>query len=354
MTENALAKPQERGMDRVKNYVLSPQVKSRFTEMMGANAIYYLNQVLILVANNEKLQECTPKSIVISAMRAASLKLSVDPAQGQAWIIPYKGTATFQLGYKGVYELALRTNLYRFINVIDVYEGETVKENRMTGMHTIHGTRTGDTVIARMLYFQLLKGFEKTFVMTTAEIAAHAEHYSQSYRMSSSKWHDPEERPKMERKTVLVNGLRRWGRFNANDAEIIEMIEGEQGWVSRDELPDEDAVSAPVPEKRTVNENLAALGFEPEPEKPGIQADPATGEIIEDEPEWVDLPEDSTADNDPYSDIKEQAKTDIAKAFWHLQQRIGFDKKDAQAIINESKGDMPKAFAALLRNAPPA
>jgi recombination protein RecT len=261
-------KPQEqKGLERVKNYILSPEVKERFADMMGSNGIYYLNQVMILVANSADLQQCNPQSILISAMRAASLKLTVDPAQGQAWIIPYKGTATFQLGYRGVYELAMRTGLYRFINVIDIFEGETVSEDRMTGMHTIGGSRSGARVIGRMLYFELLTGYKKTFYMTVEEIEDHARHYSQAYGSSRSKWNDPRERPKMERKTVLVNGLRKWGRFNQGDAAIISEIENAQGWIDRDngDFPDEEEVTVVVREPKSEKDIMGALGYDQKP-----------------------------------------------------------------------------------------
>lgn len=284
VTETQLAKKPESAMTRVKNYMLSPEVKERFQEMMGTNGIYYLNQVLILVANNEDLQRCEPKSILIAAMRAASLRLSVDPGQGQAWIIPYGDVATFQIGYKGVYELALRTNQYRFINVIDVYEGEELVENRLTGIHMLNGKRTSDKVIARMLYFQLNSGFEKTFVMTVEEIEKHAKHYSKAYtgrNSQKSKWNDPFERPKMERKTVLINGLRQWGRFNQDDLAMMDQIENEQGWTG--ELPNPEDTKPPVEVKHTEAENMAALGFgdakvtvEPEPEpEPQPEPEPA-------------------------------------------------------------------------------
>lgn len=260
--DNQLSR-QETGMTRVKNYMLSPEVKERFSEMMGPNGIYYLNQVLIVVANSTELQKCDPRSILIAAMRAASLQLSVDPGQGQAWIIPYKGTATFQIGYHGVYELAMRTNLYRFINVIDIHEGEELIENRMTGNHTIGGKRTGDKVIAYMLYFQLINGFEKTFPMTLEEIDAHARRYSQAYNSGRSKWNDPFERRKMEKKTVLMNGLRKWGRFNPGDADTLNQIESEQGWVSVNEFPEEGDVTEPEKEApRSEAEILSDLGFD--------------------------------------------------------------------------------------------
>jgi recombinational DNA repair protein RecT len=193
-------------------------------------------------------------------MRAASLKLSVDPARGEAWIIPYKDKASFQLGYKGVYELAMRTNQYRIINVVDIYEGEELIEDRMTGIHTIGGSRTGDKVIAMMLYFRLFNGFDKTFVMTIPEIEAHAKTYSQSYNYDDSPWnaHNGRERMKMMRKTVLVNGLRKWGRFNAGDKEIVESIESDQEW--HENVPDENTVTViPDPIKAASNDDLLGM-----------------------------------------------------------------------------------------------
>jgi recombination protein RecT len=270
MTEQTqLANRQEVGMTRIKNYILSPEVKLRFSDMMGLQGIYYLNQVMITVANSEALQKCTPQSILISAMRAASLQLSVDPTSGQAWIIPYGGQAQFQIGYKGVYELAQRTGLYRFINPdIDIYDGEEVTENRMTGIHTISGKRKpspeGDRVIGRMLYFELIDGFKKTFYMTVEEIAHHGEHYSKSYHSQKSPWNDPEERPKMERKTVLINGLRRYGRFNPAYLEIINDIE--EGKDLDAGFPDESRVTILPPETHTEAENLKDLGYETESE----------------------------------------------------------------------------------------
>lgn len=245
-------------MEKVKRYMLSPEVKERFADMMGANGIYYLNQVLILVANNPRLQECTPQSILIAAMRAASLKLSVDPARGEAWIIPYKGKATFQLGYRGVYELAMRTDQYRHINVIDVYEGFELQENIMTGNHEIIKSYRDGAIVGYMLYFKLFNGFEKTYYMTVEEIEHHAARYSQSYNNSDSPWNDKENRRKMMRKTVLSNGLRRWGRFNSGDADVLAEIEEAQEWHDFD-LPEEGEVTVIEENNVPAEENAARL-----------------------------------------------------------------------------------------------
>lgn len=335
MSDNQLAvQNQNTDLERVKNYILSPEVKERFADMMGANGIYYLNQVMILVANSEKLQQCEPKSILVSAMRAASLKLSVDPSSGQAWIIPYKGKATFQLGYKGVYELAQRTNLYRFINVIDIFEGEEVTEDRMTGMHSISGAKkaANSKVIGRMLYFELFSGFKKTFYMTADEIEAHAKQYSPSWQDSRSKWHDPTERPKMERKTVLSNGLRKWGRFNPGDAETLDQIEEDQGYLERlNELPEEGEVSEVIKEHHTEAENMEALGFGTPQQPPAKPMNMAIGDAMNEK----------GSDGTPYGTME---TPDLVNRFNAMKKVIGTDKEKPeharkmlaiQTILNE-------------------
>ena len=251
-------------MERVKNYMLSPEVKERFTDMMGPDGNYYLNQVMMVVAASEDLQKCEPASILISAIRAATLKLSVDPTSGQAWIIPYNGKATFQIGYKGVYDMAMRTNRYRYINVSKIYEGEDLVEDRLTGMHSLHGAKKSDTVIGWLLYFELVDGFKKTFYMTIPEITAHAEHYSKAYRNPKSKWNDKYERWKMERKTVIINGLRQFGVFNPGDKAMLDSIESDQEWHDND-LPEEGEVTVVEEEKKSMAQLQASIGVDPEP-----------------------------------------------------------------------------------------
>lgn len=289
---------QATGLDRVKNYMMSKEVKERFVEMMGVNGNYYLNQVMMVVAGSEDLQKCEPASILISAIRAATLKLSVDPSQGQAWIIPYGGKATFQLGYRGVYELAMRTGKYNTINVGKIYEGQIVIEDQITGKHSLEGARTSDKVVGWLFYMRLTNGFEKSLYMTVEEIDAHAKHYSKTYSMRNSKWNDPFERWKMEKKTVLVNGLRRYGVFDPSDKLIIDSIENDQEW-NGNEIPDEDEVTTTVEVKQTESQMLSSIGV-------------VTGEII-------DQPEDPQPA--PVAKIERPMKPEVVKDA--IQKRAG-------------------------------
>ncbi|HAA3503649.1 TPA_asm: recombinase RecT, partial [Listeria monocytogenes] len=115
------------------------------------------------------------------AMVAATLDLPIDKNLGYAWIVPYKGRAQFQLGYKGYIQLALRTGQYKSINVIEVREGELLKWNRLTEEIELDlDNNTSEKVVGYCGYFQLINGFEKTVYWTRKEIEAHKQKFSKS------------------------------------------------------------------------------------------------------------------------------------------------------------------------------
>jgi phage RecT family recombinase len=83
---------------------------------------------------------------------AATLYLPVNKDLGFAWIVPYKGQASFQLGYKGYVQLAQRSGQYENINVTEVYEGELEQFDRLTGRFKLSGKRTSEKVIGFAAY----------------------------------------------------------------------------------------------------------------------------------------------------------------------------------------------------------
>jgi len=244
----------------IKNYMRSDVVKSGFAEILGERgASAYIASVVIAVGNSEQLQRCTPKSIAVSAMRAATLRLSVDPSLGKAYLMPFKDTATLVVGYKGLIELATRTGKYRYINVGPVYEGETVEADRISGLHKLSGHRTGNKIIGYIAAFEMLNGYAKTLYMTLEEIHAHARRYSKSYDNPNSLWKkNPEV---MERKTPLRILLQTWGYLDQTDA--IAMQSDEDGIVDTTvvDLPDAVEIEPEAKPLRTEGEILQSLGF---------------------------------------------------------------------------------------------
>ena len=134
--------------------------------------------------------------------------MPINSNLGLSAIVPYYDSklrttvAQFQLMYKGLIELCLRSG--QFSSLIDevVYEGQLVKKNKFTGEYIFdEDSKTSDKVIGYMSYFRLVNGFEKTHYMTAEEVEAHAKKYSQSYKKGFGVWKDDFDT--MARKTVL-------------------------------------------------------------------------------------------------------------------------------------------------------
>ena len=120
---------QSRGTDRgmqIRNYFHHEQVLDNFHQALGSenSAGAYIASVLIQVRMNWKLMECDLTSIYASALRAATLRLSVDPATKQAYLVPYGKICTLIVGYKGLYDMAIRTGRYNLIHTSRIFQGE--------------------------------------------------------------------------------------------------------------------------------------------------------------------------------------------------------------------------------------
>lgn len=70
----------------------------------------FARTVLTCVARDPNLLKCSPASIIGAAMQAAQLGLTPG-VLGEAWLIPYGGECTFQLGFKGLVALAARAGI---------------------------------------------------------------------------------------------------------------------------------------------------------------------------------------------------------------------------------------------------
>lgn len=224
------------GLQKVKAYAALADVQQRFANLLGDHhAKRYVESIVIAVANNKDLQECSPKSIMISAMRAASLQLSVDPILKQAHLVPMGREATIIVDYHGLVQLSVGTGYYKIPpNVFEVYKGEEVKLERFSGRIDIEGKPELDkdgnrTVIGWCGYFKAKDETERWLYMTNEECDAHGKKYSKAFNSPKSGWNT--EREKMRRKTVLRLLVSRWGNFSpvvqkimAQDEPTIEAV----------------------------------------------------------------------------------------------------------------------------------
>lgn len=86
--------------------------------------------------NGDKIKRCSPESVLASMMACVHLDLMPNTSEGLAYIIPYGTVAQFQLGYKGLVELAYRSGVTKSINAElvfaeDVFELELGTERKL-------------------------------------------------------------------------------------------------------------------------------------------------------------------------------------------------------------------------------
>lgn len=176
-------------------------------ETIKENKGAFVASLIDLYNTDNVLQRCDPGAVFAEALKAVSLKLPINKQLGFAYIIPYRDGKTgmqvpqFQLGYKGMIQLAMRTGAYRYINAGPVYEGMLKSQNYLTGMIDLNGEQASDTVIGYFAYIETLNGFAKALYWTTEKVTKHAKRFSQSYRSGNSIWKDNFE--EMATKTVL-------------------------------------------------------------------------------------------------------------------------------------------------------
>ena len=132
----------------------------------------FTSSLISAVSTNPALRDCDGMTIISAALLGESLNLSPSPQLGQYYMVPFRdnksGTvkATFQLGWKGYYQLALRSGQYQNIDAVAVKEGELKSYNPITGdidLDPIQDPieREKAKTIGYYAYFTLNNGFTK-------------------------------------------------------------------------------------------------------------------------------------------------------------------------------------------------
>lgn len=236
----------------IKQLLSAENVKKRFEETLGKKAPQFMASIINLVNSDTNLQKCDQMSVISSAMVAASLDLPIDKNLGYAWVVPYGTKAQFQLGYKGYIQLALRTGQYRNINVIEVYEGELIKWDRLTEeIELDFEQRKSDKIIGYVGYFELLNGFRKTVYWPKEDIERHRKRFSKS----DFGWKNDYDA--MAKKTVIRNLLSKWGilSIEMQQAYIEDVSEGETIENTKDEIIDAEIIDADFVEDEKESES---------------------------------------------------------------------------------------------------
>lgn len=258
-------------IDHLKKMIDAPSVQEQFKNALAENTGPFVASLIDLYNGDTYLQNCEPKQVIMEALKAAVLKLPINKSLGFAYIVPYKSNNVlvpqFQIGYKGLIQLAMRTGQYRIINADIVYEGEFRSRNKLTGEFDLRGEKKSDVIVGYFAYIELLNGFSKTLYMSKQRVTEHAQKYSKSYNTANSPW--KKEFDAMAIKTVLRNLLSHYGFLSVDMVSAI------------DTDPDQD-VSDKVQGEIKQNGNGTSVGFEEAvvvDQESGNSVNNATGEV---------------------------------------------------------------------------
>jgi recombination protein RecT len=240
------------GEQRLEALLEKDSIKARFAKSLNENAEAFISSILTVYRGSDQLQRCEPMSIISAAHTAASLDLPIHPSLGMAHIVPYGTVATFQCGWKGLVQLAQRTELYEAMNATPIYEGQLVSEDQFTGDYAFQPEKKSDTIIGYLFYFRLIGGFRKYTYWPVEKVKKHAKRYAKSYESEKGRW--KLDFDAMALKTVVIDGLSKWG------PKSIKMKSIQRALVSDNAVID--------PETGEVKERPDAIDVEVEEAKP--------------------------------------------------------------------------------------
>lgn len=168
--------------------------------------------LLSALSSNPKLQATTPQSFLGAMMTAAQLGLEPNTPLGQAYLIPFQNHGTlecqFQLGYKGLIDLAYRSGEVSVIQAQIVYENDefTYSFGLEPELRHVPAKEDRGEPIAVYAMFHTKDGGFGFDVMSIDDVHKHAKKYSQSYGSAYSPWKTNFE--EMAKKTALKRVLK--------------------------------------------------------------------------------------------------------------------------------------------------
>lgn len=201
MTQVTIKTDQDLKVFLAKNYLT--QIKNFFGEEQ--QAMKFLSSVMADVQKNPTLLQCDQMTLINSYLTMAQLGLMPSGISGEAYVLPYKGKAQFQLGYQGLITLfyraggsGIRAEIVRANDKFEYTNGQIKHNIDIFKSNAERGQVVGAYAIANV------NGQEISKAMNIQDIKDFGANFSKSYKSEFSPWNeknDPE--GWMYKKTVL-------------------------------------------------------------------------------------------------------------------------------------------------------
>lgn len=210
----------------------------------------FIRIAMTAAAQTPNIEECTPASFMGAMLTSAQLGLEPNTPLGQAYLIPYGKTCQFQIGYKGLIDLAYRSGEILYICAHCVYENDEFDFEYGIEPKLRHKPAKGDKGKMIWVYavYKLKNGTCVFEVMRKEDVEQHGKDYSKSF--SNGPWKTAFE--EMAKKTVLKKLLKyaplktEYTEGAADDGNSFEFENGEIRTVYANEgdIIDESEVQA--------------------------------------------------------------------------------------------------------------
>lgn len=189
---------------------MMPEIKKALPTVLTPER--FTRIALSALNNTPALQKCTPMSFLAALMNAAQLGLEPNTPLGQAYLIPYKNKGVlecqFQIGYKGLIDLAYRNGQMQTIQAQAVYENDEFSYEYGLEPKLSHRPAFSDRGELVYFYaiFRTVNGGYGMSVMSKANMDTYARTYSKAFDSEYSPWKSNYE--EMAKKTVIKQALK--------------------------------------------------------------------------------------------------------------------------------------------------
>lgn len=172
----------------------------------------FTRMVLTALSTTPRLQECTPKSFLGAMMMAAQLGVEPNTPLGQAYLIPYKNHGVlecqFQIGFKGLIDLAYRSGEVTDISAHAVHENDVFEyELGLTPkLRHVPAMKERGEVVMYYAVFHTKSGGYGFEVMSRDDVIQHMNEFSKAAGKGFSPWQTHFD--EMAKKTVVKKVLK--------------------------------------------------------------------------------------------------------------------------------------------------
>ncbi|MDO4662682.1 MAG: recombinase RecT [Tissierellia bacterium] len=185
---------------------MADQIKMALPEEMSSER--FRRVALTAFNENKDLQGCEPVSFIAAMMQSAQLGLEPNTPLGEAYLIPYKGKVSFQVGYQGILALAYRTGYYQTITAREVYDNDEFDldygNDVIIHKPLLRGNR--GEVYGYYAKYVTKDGGKGILYMSKDDVISHAKKYSKSFNSKISPWQTAFDQ--MAKKTLIIQLLK--------------------------------------------------------------------------------------------------------------------------------------------------